>query len=342
MRNQGRLRLGYFPLPLKEAQRIRTHLLFPASSFSAIDPCIGNGAAFLAITEAPGARRYGIELDAYRAEQASAVVNQMIQGSCLDVHIPVESLSLLFLNSPFDWTIGESRNERTERVFLAHTHRWLRPGGVLVLVVPAERVRECSDILASQFKETRVYRLTEPEAVRYGEVVVLAIRRNRREREQLKDAEIVRRRVQFASTGRQYEQLAVLTESNGPLYIVPASDSVRLEYRGLPLNEIEDLLPKSAAYRQTSHILFSPPVEIRGRPLTPLHSGHVALLAVSSMLDGLFGLGDGRHIAAWRSIKVTDRTEEVEEDGTIIQRERERFTNELTLVFASGKIAILH
>jgi hypothetical protein len=60
------------------------------------------------------------------------------------------------------------------------------------------------------------------------------------------------------------------------------------------------------------------------------------------MLDGLFGLGDGRHIAAWRSIKVTDRTEEVEEDGTIIHRERERFTNELTLVFASGKIAILH
>jgi hypothetical protein len=184
--------------------------------------------------------------------------------------------------------------------------------------------------------------LTEPEAVRYGEVVVLAVRRNRREREQLKDDEIVRRRVQFASIGRQYEQLAVLTESNGPLYSVPASGPTRLEYRGLPLNEIEDLLPKSAAYRQTSHILFSPPVEIRGRPLTPLHSGHVALLAVSSMLDGLFGLGDGHHIAAWRSIKVTDRTEEVEEDGTIIQRERERFTNELTLVFASGKIAILH
>ena len=29
------------------------------------------------------------------------------------------------------------------------------------------------------------------------------------------------------------------------------------------------------------------------------------------------------------------------EDGTIILRERERFTNELTLVFASGETAIL-
>ena len=67
-----------------------------------------------------------------------------------------------------------------------------------------------------------------------------------------------------------------------------------------------------------------------------------AILAVSSMLDGVFGSKESLHVAAWRTIKVTDRSEEVEPDGTIIQRERERFTNELTLVFASGKTAILH
>jgi hypothetical protein len=36
--------------------------------------------------------------------------------------------------------------------------------------------------------------------------------------------------------------------------------------------------------------------------------------------------------AAWQVVKVIDRSEETEEDGTIILRERERFTNELTLV----------
>jgi hypothetical protein len=89
-------------------------------------------------------------------------------------------------------------------------------------------------------------------------------------------------------------------------------------------------------------MIFCPPFKIHARPLTPLHAGHVALLAVSSMLDGIFGSGESRHISAWRSIKVTDRTEEVEEDGTVIQRERERFTSELTLAFASGKTVILH
>ena len=45
MRIQGKLRLGYFPLPLTEARRIRACLRYPASPFSAIDPCIGDGAA---------------------------------------------------------------------------------------------------------------------------------------------------------------------------------------------------------------------------------------------------------------------------------------------------------
>jgi hypothetical protein len=38
-----------------------------------------------------------------------------------------------------------------------------------------------------------------------------------------------------------------------------------------------------------------------------------------------------------RSVKVTDCSEEVEDDGTIIRWERERFTNELPLLFASRK-----
>ena len=75
--------------------------------------------------------------------------------------------------------------------------------------------------------------------------------------------------------------------------------------------------------------------------MTPLHGGHVALCAVSGMLNGIFGSGERRHIAVWQPVKVVDRSEETLEDGTIVQRERERFTNELTLAYASGETAIL-
>lgn len=341
MRIQGKLRLGYFPLPLAEARRIRACLRYPTSPLSAIDPCIGDGAAFLTITGASCARRYGIELDAYRAEQAAAVVDDLIHGDCLDVHCAVESFGLVLLNPPYDWTVSEGRNERTERVFLTHTYRWLKPGGILVLVVPAVHVRECGDILASQFKATRIFRLTDPESVCYRQVAVLATRRSRREREQLRDNDIVARRAQFASIGGNYAQLAPLGDVSTPMYDVPESGRAKLEYRGLPLDEIEDLLPASSAYRQAARILFPEPAVVKGRPLTPLHGGHVALCAVSGMLNGIFGSGERRHIAVWQPVKVVDRSEETLEDGTIVQRERERFTNELTLAYASGETAIL-
>src|SRR6266568_1763692 len=210
----------------------------------------------------------------------------------------------------------------------------LRLGFFPLPLTEARRIRACLRYLASQFKDTRSFRLTDPEAVRYRQVVVLATRRSRREREQLRDHDIVARRAQFASIGGNYERLAPLGDIGAPMYDVPESGPAKLEYRGLPLDEIEDLLPRASAYRQAARILFPQPPAFKGRPLTPLHSGHVALCAVSGMLNGFFGSGKDQHVAAWQAVKVVDRSEEVEENGTIVQRERERFTNELTLAFA--------
>jgi len=50
MRNAGRLKLGYYPLPVEEAQNIRT-LLLACTPYSAIDPCVGDGTALLEITK---------------------------------------------------------------------------------------------------------------------------------------------------------------------------------------------------------------------------------------------------------------------------------------------------
>jgi hypothetical protein len=178
--------------------------------------------------------------------------------------------------------------------------------------------------------------------VRYRQVVVFAKRRSRREREQLRDDEIAARRAHFANIGARYDGLTPLGGVEAPFYVVPEGGPAKLEYRGLPLDEIEDLLPRSSAYRQAARVLFPEPAAIKGRPLTPLHGGHVALCAVSGLLNGIFGSGKDLHVATWQAVKVIDRSEETKEDGAIIVRERERFTNELTIVFASGETAILH
>ena len=341
MRPAGKLKLGYFPLPSEAAVRIRRFLRPPVSQYAALDPCIGDGGAFATIASDDLALRYGIELDAYRAEQARQTTPQVIQGDACDVHCPVESFSLLYLNPPYDFECGDGQNRRMEQIFLEHCYRWLKPGGVLVLVVPGDRLAVCDTVLATHFRDKKAYRLTAPDSEKYKQVVLFGIRLTRRERDHRRDVDVIRARGLISEMSRKWDQLATLPDVPDAAYSIPESGSVELVYRGLPLDEIEDLLPRSAAYRQAQRILFGPPKQFSGRPLTPLHAGHVAICAVSGMLDGVFGSGESRHVAAWNAVKVIDRSEEVEEDGTIVRRERERFVNELTPVFASGETAIL-
>jgi hypothetical protein len=70
---------------LSEAQRIRRYLWFSDAPSSAIDPCVGDGMAFEVITSGAEVLRYGIELDAYRAEQARSVSENY--GFSLNLHL---------------------------------------------------------------------------------------------------------------------------------------------------------------------------------------------------------------------------------------------------------------
>ena len=135
--------------------------------------------------------------------------------------------------------------------------------------------------------------------------------------------------------------LPVLTETQTTRYEVPPSGPITLTNSGIPLDEVEDLLLDSPAYRQASRILLPEQPNAGGRPLTPLHGGHVGLLCTAGMLNGVFGEEEDRHIAHWRSVKFTDHWEEEEEDGTKVLHDRERFSHELTLVFANGRTQVL-
>ena len=340
MRLAGRERLGFYPLPIPEAKRIRRFLRFPDQPCPALDPCTGDGAAFAEIASERKVLRYGVELDAGRAEQARTKGTEVIHGNCFDVQCPVESFSLIYLNPPYDFEISQEKSQRMEKLFLEHVYRWLKTGGILVLVVPAKRIADCTVLLSMHFRDIRVYRLTESESVRYGQVAVFGVRRSRQDRDRMRDGEIIQAQLWLASIEREVQKLSPLPLEPDHQYAAPPGGPVRLVYRGLPLDEIEDLLPRSSAYRQASAVLFAQQAEVTGRPLTPLHGGHVGLLCTAGMLNGIFGDGEARHIAHWQSVKLVDKSEE-EEDGKTIIREKERFSNELTLVFCTGEIATL-
>jgi tRNA1(Val) A37 N6-methylase TrmN6 len=342
LRTQAKLKLAYYPLALAEAKRIRGFLQFEREAASVLDPCAGTGAALRALTDDAAVRRYGVELDAYRSEEARKTLDEVVHGSAFDTHAPVESFSLIYLNPPYDFEIGESKNQRMERLFLEHVGRWVRPGGVLVMVIPFDRVYDCRGVLTLQFRDKAICRLTEPEAVAYQQVVVFGVRRTRQERQRLTDHTVQQANRKLSNLTRYYEQIPALPDVPDRAYAVPPSLPARLESRGLPLDLVEDLLATSPAWRQAQRVTHAPKVEFSGRPLTPLHKGHVGLLCTSGLLNGVFGEGKERHVANWESVKVVDKTEEESEDGrSTIIREKERFSQRLTLLYADGRSALL-
>ncbi len=337
MRNAGRLKLGFFPLPQSEAVRLRNFLAFPQEPFAALDPCVGDGAAFQTIVNDTSAMRYGIELDAYRTEQARDLGIDVIHGNTLDVQCRHDSLSFVYLNPPYDFEIGKTDNQRMEIVFLRHTGRWLLPGGVLFFIIPQRQLAGCARTLAEHFEKIQVYRLRAAESVKYNQIAVLAVRRNRTRR--LRDAVLEAHMAQLALLSEQ-EDLPLLPDAEDRPYCIPISGPPSLIYQGLPFDEIEDKLPGSSAYRQIKRILLREKGTVHGRPLTPLHGGHVGLLCTAGMLNGVFGQDGLRHVANWQSRKYTETWQE-EDEGTNVHHTREHFTHECTLLWANGETQVL-
>jgi len=331
MRNAARLKMGYYPLPEIEAKTLRSLLSF-AHPASVIDPCVGQGTALQLVTSDAPVRCYGIELDAERARIASSKGVATIQGNAFDAIAKVESFSLLYLNPPYDSEIGSIANRRMEAVFLEHTYRWLAMEGILVLVIPFERLHDCAGILSSHFAALNVFRMTDPDSVQYRQIAVLGVRRD------VRGVAVENNKRQLQSIGLygSFPKLPELEPGACALYSVPASGEVEMSYRGLPYDLLEDLLPLSGAWRQAAPLLLPHDDVATGRPITPLHGGHVGLLCTAGLLNGVFGDGSERHIARWRSVKHVTTFVEEEGDAQIIHH-RERWANELRLVYSDGR-----
>jgi len=332
MRSVGRIKLGYYPLPLAEGGRLRRLLNYPASPVSVIDPCAGTGAALLELTKNAGVRRYGAELDVDRADQANAAGVETTHANLFDVQAKANSFSLLYLNPPYDSEVASFGNKRMELLFLQKTFRWLVPDGVLLMVVPHGQLQGCVNLLAEAFTEFQVLRLTDPESVKFDQVALLAVR----SRVSGTAYEANRKRLIDAIWK---QPLMELTGDEMP-YDVPPSQQAELICRGLPLDALEDLAINSSAWNKTRPFLLPTEEASVGRPITPLHGGHVGLLCTAGLLNGVFGSGRDRHIARWRSVKYVTTFEE-KIDGFIEVHKRERFSNELALVYEDGRTVVL-
>lgn len=266
MRNAARLKMGYYPLPESEGVKLRSLLIYSQPA-SVIDPCVGHGTALHLVSSDADVLRYGVELDTQRARIAGSKSIETIQGNSFDAIARPESFSLLYLNPPYDSEIGSIANRRMEAVFLEHTYRWLVMEGVLVLVIPFERLHDCADVLSSHFVVLNVFRMTDPDSVQYRQIAVLGVRH------EVRGIAVENNKRQLGSIGLygSFQKLPELEADACAPYAVPGSDEVEMSYRGLPYELLEDLLPHSGAWRQVAPLLLAHDDIATGRPITPLH-----------------------------------------------------------------------
>jgi predicted RNA methylase len=328
----ARLKLGYYPLPNEEALNIHS-LLVASEPYCAIDPCAGEGRALLTITGETPAHLAGIEIDADRARVCVESGIRAVHGSAFECKVHSESCSLLYLNPPYDTEVGPHSNRRMELVFLEHCYRWIKSEGVLVFIIPVAALNSCARLLASQFEHINAFRLEHPESVRFHQIAIFGTRKKPHARGEPGGIDALFR------AGSRPSSIPALKLDVAERYFIPASAPATIHFTGLPLDDIEDAVERSVAMQNARGVLVRKQQKMSGRPVTPLHKGHVGLLACSGMLNGFFGSGEDRHIAHWRAVKHVDEfNEEGEEPGETIIRRRERFSHELTLAFENGRI----
>jgi hypothetical protein len=256
----------------------------------------------------------------------------------MEVYGKAQQVSLLYLNPPYDFECGVFDNRRLEYVFLQHCYRWLVSGGVLVFVVPKKALDSCNRVLADRFTNVQVFTLTDPESEKYDQIVIFGVRKDQSDRNS-NNTQFMLRQLWW---GRM--PIPPLPDDGIPSgYNVPASNTEAVfKSQGLDFDALEDLLPTSVAWHRTKHALLPDGAITSGRPLTPLHGGHIGLLTVGGLLDGVLGHGESRHIAKWRTSKVSTTIDEgLNEDGAHVTRTIERFARDLALVFENGQVQTL-
>lgn len=284
---------------------------------SILDPCAGEGAALAQIARAfkidrhtpEGYGAFAIELDEERGKKVKAAVPFAITLTPADafgVATNYSSFNFIWLNPPYDDEMGGGN--RVEHKFLQYWMPFLRPGGVLCLVVPERIVSPFSPthrVLLESFE--RVSMMPFPESCRrFKEVVVFAVRRE--------GAPVPAR---WDDQQRYFREPSL----DSP-YTIPTARNISY-FRKVEPTEWE--LARMFAESPLQQLLRVPkPVPLR-RPPLPLNRGHVAMLLASGHLDGVVHPeGEEPHVVRGVADKETylaseEETENADGDTTVKQ-----------------------
>ena len=181
MRLEGQSKLGYYPTPTASLMIILTWLVLSieVGLRRYLDPCCGKGEALAAIAAEHGpAETFGIELSDVRATDAERVLQQVLNTAYEYAVLADETFSFILLNPPYDGEGLTGGGRRQEETFLLDTTPRLMPGGVLVYIIPHQRINEkVARHLAGWYDDLRCFKLAGADYDAFKQIVIFGVRR---------------------------------------------------------------------------------------------------------------------------------------------------------------------
>ncbi len=325
----------YYPTPISVVNRIARHLALPKKVparrvVRLMDTSAGKGEALARLAktlrrEDIPLETWGVEINPKRAAKASGVLDSVLNApfqvaSWKSAKTP--PASLLFQNPPYD--VG-STGGRLETDFMRWGTRWLVPGGVLVWIIPYKTLTSSAafDLLRS-YENIRVYRFPDDEFDAFGQIVVLA---TKREQEVWPSWDEVSQETWYYEEERSWdrrtkprpEELPVIGNSPDFLYVLStASARKTLRRGGYTLEEVGEAAKEvtGAMYEDIRERLL-PDHGDMAQPLMPPRTGHIAQMLAA----GLMGvIEDSGRVIRGRVVKSVEVF--TDSDGNEIHRDK--------------------
>ena len=300
MRLAAQAKGGYYPTPERVVDLIADLIHTPSGyyyrereSLRILDPCCGAGDALQRLVEGlsrPNAlamETYGIELHRDRAEEAEARLDHVLAADLFATSIANGAFGLLYLNPPYDY---DSEDKRTEHAFLTQTTRYLADDGLLVFIVPRQRLAVSARYLSTHYGRMRCWAFPDPEREVFDQVALFGFRKT----DPVPDATAESMVLEWAVgepeplRSHAYTEFTPSTTPVGDILFTtrtvdPVAAAAEARRSGLwTSTEITDTL--------------WPASDSRTRPLMPLRRGHMAMLVAAGFLNNLVLEADDRRI----------------------------------------------
>ena len=328
MRLAAQAKGGFYPTPPRVIDLIAELIYAPASyrqsgreTLRILDPCCGAGEALAQLTERltkPDTfpiETYGVELHRDRAGEAGEQLHRTLAADLFQTSIANRAFGLLYLNPPYDFDSGDQK--RTEHAFLTHCTRYLAEHGLLVFVVPRQRLAVSAKYLASHYQRLRCWAFPQPEREVFDQVVLMDYRRA----EPHLDAYAEQQLRAWASG--EPEELSSSPHTEFSIITMPAGDVLFTTRTVDPIAAAAEARRSGLWASAEINDSLWPKGDARTRPLMPLRRGHMAMLVAAGFLDNLCLEADGRRILVkGRTTKEMVLVEETLEAETYRERLR--------------------